>query len=52
MGKGEAVWPPYLEAGLVKGLEKYQPGESMISRSFGRFPMRNKSPARGGHRSR
>ncbi|KAI0644880.1 hypothetical protein C8Q79DRAFT_911633 [Trametes meyenii] len=41
-GKGEVVWPPYLEAALVEGLEKYQPVESRTSRSFGRFPMRNK----------
>ncbi|KAL1940328.1 hypothetical protein VTO73DRAFT_8900 [Trametes versicolor] len=41
-GKGEVVWPPYLEGALVEGLEKYQPVESRTSRSFGRFPMRNK----------
>ncbi|KZT04855.1 uncharacterized protein LAESUDRAFT_727724 [Laetiporus sulphureus 93-53] len=41
-GKGEVVWPPYLEAALVEGLEKYQPVESRTTRAFGRFPMRNK----------
>ncbi|GBE80894.1 hypothetical protein SCP_0306150 [Sparassis crispa] len=41
-GKGEVVWPPYLEAALVEGLEKYQPVESRTARAFGRFPMRNK----------
>ncbi|EMD32904.1 hypothetical protein CERSUDRAFT_118346 [Gelatoporia subvermispora B] len=41
-GKGEVVWPPYLEAALVEGLEKYQPVESRTSRAPGRFPMRNK----------
>ncbi|RPD52083.1 hypothetical protein L227DRAFT_618111 [Lentinus tigrinus ALCF2SS1-6] len=37
------MWFPYLEAVLVEGLENYQPGESVISRSFGLFPMRSKS---------
>lgn len=41
-GKGEVVWPPYLEAVLVEGLEKYRPVESRTARAFGRFPMRNK----------
>ncbi|KAH9915512.1 uncharacterized protein B0H18DRAFT_959316 [Fomitopsis serialis] len=41
-GKGEVVWPPFLELALVEGLEKYQPVESRTTRAFGRFPMRNK----------
>ncbi|KAI1786632.1 hypothetical protein LXA43DRAFT_50301 [Ganoderma leucocontextum] len=41
-GGREVVWPPDLEAALVEGLEKYQPVASRTSRSFGRFPMRNK----------
>ncbi|THG95315.1 hypothetical protein EW026_g6315 [Hermanssonia centrifuga] len=41
-GKGEVVWPPYLEAALVEGLEKYRPVETRSARALGRFPMRNK----------
>ncbi|KAL4249143.1 TEC1 family protein [Abortiporus biennis] len=41
-GKGEVVWPPYLEAALVEALEKYRPVETRSTRALGRFPMRNK----------
>ncbi|KAJ7592967.1 hypothetical protein C8J56DRAFT_1161962 [Mycena floridula] len=40
-GKGEAVWPPQLEAALLEALEKYKPDEARSLRS-GRFPLRNK----------
>ncbi|THH27835.1 hypothetical protein EUX98_g6350 [Antrodiella citrinella] len=41
-GRGEVVWPPYLEAALVEGLEQYRPVETRSTRALGRFPMRNK----------
>ncbi|KAJ3505305.1 hypothetical protein NLJ89_g7488 [Agrocybe chaxingu] len=43
-GKGEAVWPPLLEAALLEALEKYQPETigSKSTKTLGRFPMRNK----------
>ncbi|KAK7691360.1 hypothetical protein QCA50_004758 [Cerrena zonata] len=41
-GKGEVVWPPYLEAALIEGLEKYRPVETRSTRALGRYPMRNK----------
>ncbi|KAF9533897.1 hypothetical protein CPB83DRAFT_414540 [Crepidotus variabilis] len=43
-GRGEAVWPPFLEAALLEALESYQP-ESIglkANRLNGRFPMRNR----------
>ncbi|KAF8813184.1 hypothetical protein BYT27DRAFT_7181660 [Phlegmacium glaucopus] len=43
-GKGEAVWPPLLEAALIEALEKYQLeaiGPKGAQKS-GRFPMRNR----------
>ncbi|KAF9004059.1 hypothetical protein BDQ17DRAFT_1541698 [Cyathus striatus] len=41
-GKGEAVWPPVLEAALIEALEKYQPESSRSNKILGRFPMRNR----------
>jgi hypothetical protein len=41
-GKGEAVWPPALEAALIEALEKYQPDDTRSTKLFGRFPMRNR----------
>ncbi|KZV76484.1 hypothetical protein PENSPDRAFT_421177 [Peniophora sp. CONT] len=41
-GKGEAVWPPYLEAALVEALDKYRPESSRSTRSLSRFPNRNR----------
>ncbi|KAI0262186.1 hypothetical protein BC834DRAFT_972191 [Gloeopeniophorella convolvens] len=41
-GKGEAVWPPYLEAALVEALDKYRPETSRSTRSLSRFPNRNR----------
>ncbi|TFY73468.1 hypothetical protein EWM64_g10544, partial [Hericium alpestre] len=41
-GKGEAVWPPYLEAALVEALDKYRPETSRSQRSLSRFPNRNR----------
>ncbi|TFK36637.1 TEA/ATTS domain family-domain-containing protein [Crucibulum laeve] len=41
-GKGEAVWPPLLEAALIEALEKYQPDGSRCNKILGRFPMRNR----------
>ncbi|KAF8150069.1 hypothetical protein B0H34DRAFT_678986 [Crassisporium funariophilum] len=43
-GKGEAVWPPLLEAALIEALENYQPDAvgSKSSKNLGRFPMRNR----------
>ncbi|KAI0035594.1 hypothetical protein K488DRAFT_68283 [Vararia minispora EC-137] len=41
-GKGEAVWPPYLEAALVEALDKYRPETSRSARSLSRFPNRNR----------
>ncbi|KAH8101096.1 kinase-like domain-containing protein [Cristinia sonorae] len=41
-GPRAVVWPPELEAALVKGLELYKPSESHSKRTIGRFPMRNK----------
>ncbi|KAF9468360.1 hypothetical protein BDZ94DRAFT_782548 [Collybia nuda] len=42
LGGGELVWPPKLEAALLKGLERYQPDDSRETRLLGRFPMRNR----------
>ncbi|KAG7089375.1 hypothetical protein E1B28_011065 [Marasmius oreades] len=41
-GKGEAVWPPHLEAALIEALEKYRPDESRSTKALGRFSMRNR----------
>ncbi|KAF5391586.1 hypothetical protein D9757_002527 [Collybiopsis confluens] len=41
-GRGEAVWPPQLEAALIEALEKYKPDESRSNKSLGRFSMRNR----------
>ncbi|KAF8804881.1 hypothetical protein BYT27DRAFT_7106114 [Phlegmacium glaucopus] len=43
-GKGEAVWPPLLEAALIEALEKYQLEAvgSKGAQKSGRFPMRNR----------
>ncbi|KAJ4477378.1 hypothetical protein J3R30DRAFT_210634 [Lentinula aciculospora] len=41
-GRGEAVWPPHLEAALIEALEKYQPDESRSNKTSGRFSMRNR----------
>ncbi|KAF8972169.1 hypothetical protein BDZ97DRAFT_1783536 [Flammula alnicola] len=43
-GKGEAVWPPLLEAALLDALEKYQPDTvgPKSDKNLGRFPMRNR----------
>ncbi|THV07230.1 hypothetical protein K435DRAFT_742211 [Dendrothele bispora CBS 962.96] len=41
-GKGEAVWPPHLEAALIEALEKYKPDDSRSSKTLGRFSMRNR----------
>ncbi|KAK0204970.1 hypothetical protein DFS33DRAFT_1273964 [Desarmillaria ectypa] len=51
-GKGEAVWPPNLEAALIEGAGTYRPREALqkykpspelrSSKSPGRFPMRNR----------
>ncbi|KAF9267969.1 hypothetical protein L218DRAFT_1074027 [Marasmius fiardii PR-910] len=41
-GKGEAVWPPHLEAALIEALEKYRPDESRSTKTLGRFSMRNR----------
>ncbi|KAF4613652.1 hypothetical protein D9613_007486 [Agrocybe pediades] len=43
-GKGEAVWPPALEAALLEALEKYheENGGTKADRTSGRFPMRNR----------
>ncbi|KIK55107.1 hypothetical protein GYMLUDRAFT_264250 [Collybiopsis luxurians FD-317 M1] len=41
-GRGEAVWPPHLEAALIEALEKYKPDEPRLSRASGRFSMRNR----------
>ncbi|KDR76000.1 hypothetical protein GALMADRAFT_457965 [Galerina marginata CBS 339.88] len=43
-GKGEAVWPPLLEAALLEALEKYQPDcvGPKVDKTLGRFPMRNR----------
>ncbi|KDQ56460.1 hypothetical protein JAAARDRAFT_79440 [Jaapia argillacea MUCL 33604] len=43
-GRTEAVWPPFLEAALIEGLEKYRVTEGLRSTGFGggRYPMRNR----------
>ncbi|KAK7032271.1 hypothetical protein VNI00_013230 [Paramarasmius palmivorus] len=41
-GKGEAVWPPHLEAALIEALEKYKPDETRSTKTLGRFSMRNR----------
>ncbi|KAJ3782827.1 TEA/ATTS domain family-domain-containing protein [Lentinula aff. detonsa] len=41
-GRGEAVWPPHIEAALIEALEKYKPDESRSSKTSGRFSMRNR----------
>ncbi|KAJ7493087.1 hypothetical protein B0H11DRAFT_2007134 [Mycena galericulata] len=38
---GEDVWPVYLEAALLEGLEKYIPDDSRETRILGRFRGRN-----------
>ncbi|KAF9478326.1 hypothetical protein BDN70DRAFT_880094 [Pholiota conissans] len=43
-GKGEAVWPPLLEAALLEALERYRPENTgaKSDKVMGRFPMRNR----------
>ncbi|PPQ67637.1 hypothetical protein CVT24_002858 [Panaeolus cyanescens] len=43
-GKGEAVWPPIVEAALLEALESYQPDSVGFksTKNLGRFPMRNR----------
>ncbi|KAE9402927.1 kinase-like protein [Gymnopus androsaceus JB14] len=41
-GKGEAIWPPYLDAALIEGLVKYTPDGSQSSKASSRFIMRNR----------
>ncbi|KAL4079034.1 hypothetical protein J3A83DRAFT_4086284 [Scleroderma citrinum] len=41
-GQAEAVWPPYLEATMLKALQEYVPEDSRETRILGRFPMRNR----------
>ncbi|KAG1767469.1 hypothetical protein EV702DRAFT_1146655 [Suillus placidus] len=41
-GNAEPVWPPYLEATMLKGLQEYKPVESRETQILGRFPMRNR----------
>ncbi|KAG2142465.1 hypothetical protein DEU56DRAFT_911151 [Suillus clintonianus] len=40
-GNKEPVWPPNLEATMLKGLQEYEPIRSREIRSLGRFPQRN-----------
>ncbi|KAG1762335.1 hypothetical protein EDD22DRAFT_581650 [Suillus occidentalis] len=41
-GNTEPVWPPYLEATMLKGLHEYKPVDSRETQILGRFPMRNR----------
>ncbi|KAG2122329.1 hypothetical protein DEU56DRAFT_864478 [Suillus clintonianus] len=41
-GHTEPVWPPYLEATMLKGLHEYKPVDSRETQILGRFPMRNR----------
>lgn len=41
-GQAEAVWPPHLEATMLKALQEYVPEDSRETRILGRFPMRNR----------
>ncbi|KAG2158558.1 uncharacterized protein EDB93DRAFT_1118910 [Suillus bovinus] len=41
-GNSEPVWPPYLEAMMLKGLQEYKPVDSRETQILGRFPMRNR----------
>ncbi|KAG8220469.1 hypothetical protein J3R82DRAFT_3164 [Butyriboletus roseoflavus] len=41
-GQSEAVWPPYLEATMLKALQEYEPDDSRETRMLGRYPMRNR----------
>lgn len=41
-GQAEAVWPPYLEATMLKALQEYVPEDTRETRILGRFPMRNR----------
>ncbi|KAI6043525.1 hypothetical protein EDC04DRAFT_3088049 [Pisolithus marmoratus] len=41
-GQTEAVWPPLLEATMLKALQEYVPEDSRETRILGRFPMRNR----------
>ncbi|KAJ8521713.1 hypothetical protein ONZ45_g1601 [Pleurotus djamor] len=41
-GKTEAVWPSYLEAALIKALERYRPDPSTGTKRLERFPRRNR----------
>ncbi|KAI9573174.1 hypothetical protein HD554DRAFT_2059548 [Boletus coccyginus] len=41
-GKSEAVWPPYLEATMLKALQDYEPADSRETRILGRYPRRNR----------
>ncbi|KAF9234819.1 hypothetical protein BU15DRAFT_78656 [Melanogaster broomeanus] len=41
-GQAEAVWPPYLEATMLKALQDYEPDDSRETRMLGRYPMRNR----------
>ncbi|KAF9069000.1 hypothetical protein BDP27DRAFT_1421426 [Rhodocollybia butyracea] len=41
-GRGEAVWPPHLEAALIEALEKYKPDDLRSNKTLGRFSMRNR----------
>ncbi|KAG6333842.1 hypothetical protein ID866_5247 [Astraeus odoratus] len=41
-GQAEAVWPPFLEATMLKALQEYVPEDSRETRILGRFPMRNR----------
>lgn len=36
------MWPPYLEATMLKALQEYVPEDSRETRILGRFPMRNR----------
>ncbi|KAG2067920.1 hypothetical protein BDR04DRAFT_1057430 [Suillus decipiens] len=40
-GNTEPVWPPYLEATMLKGLHEYEPVDSRETQILGRFPKRN-----------
>ncbi|KAH0829026.1 hypothetical protein J3R83DRAFT_2480 [Lanmaoa asiatica] len=41
-GRSEAVWPPHLEATMLKALQEYEPNDSRETRMLGRYPMRNR----------
>ncbi|KIK93885.1 hypothetical protein PAXRUDRAFT_785709 [Paxillus rubicundulus Ve08.2h10] len=50
-GQAEAVWPPYLEATMLKALQDYEPDDSRETRILGRYPMRNRFISDYIHRS-